>query len=470
MESKFRTPAAVGNQFRKKFIMPYQQTLDYIYNKQDKTFHISEGPVRAGKTTDNIIKFCIEVEKSPEPLHLTIGKTQPTARTILWEGDGLGIAHYPDWQARTIIQDGKPIKIRQRIFKTTYEGKDALALLPKHGSDHPIKYIIAFGAENKVAHEPYKGYSIGSFIATQWELLHPETRSELLKRTIASRHRKHFIDLNPIAPKAQIYKDMDRWIKNGDVNYTLKLMSDNPVLDEKRIAEIKSEYDPDSVAYQRDILGKRVAAEGLIYNVRNYNIINEFNVNDYRRYVIVADIGEQHSATVFLLLGLTRDYKNIDVIKEYYHKNADVKINEVKLSYDYAKDYQVFIHEVREMIGFVPSDILSDINMDFVREFERTKYTANLGAIFLNYKFKKEEIDTRIKEGQNLLYTKRLRFYKECEYTIEAFRTAVYDEKAKDKGEYSRYDNPKDGTMIDPIDAVEYGFGVLKQDLSRYRG
>jgi PBSX family phage terminase large subunit len=466
----FRTPAAIGNQFRRKYVVPYQNTLDYIYNDNDKTFHITEGPVRAGKTTDNIIKFCIELEKSPEPLHLAIGKTQPTARTILWEGDGLVIAHYPDWKERTVIVNGKRVRTRQRIFKTTYEGKDALALLPKQGSDHPIKYIIAFGAENKVAHEPYKGYSVGSWIATQWELLHPETRSELLKRTIASRHRRHFIDLNPTSPKASIYKDIDRWIKNGDVNYMLKLMHDNPVLTPERIEMIKSEYDPESIAYKRDILGLRVAAEGLIYNVRDYNIIKEFNPRDYKKYVIVADIGEQSSATVFILLGLTRDNKHADVLKEYYHRNADAKVNEVKLSYDYAKDYQDFIHEVRELIGFVPQEILSDVNLDFVREFERTKYKANLGAVNINYQFKKDEIDTRVKEGQNYLYKGRLRFYKDCVYTIEAFRTATFDEKAKDKGKYVRYDSPTDGTMIDPIDAVEYGFARFKYDMQRFRG
>ena len=59
----FRTPAAIGNQFRRKYVKPYQNTLDYIFKNDDKTFHITEGPVRAGKTTDNIIKFCIEVEK-----------------------------------------------------------------------------------------------------------------------------------------------------------------------------------------------------------------------------------------------------------------------------------------------------------------------------------------------------------------------------------------------------------------------
>ena len=53
----FRTPASIGNQFRRKYVVPYQNTLDYIYNDNDKTFHITEGPVRAGKTTDNIIKF-----------------------------------------------------------------------------------------------------------------------------------------------------------------------------------------------------------------------------------------------------------------------------------------------------------------------------------------------------------------------------------------------------------------------------
>lgn len=473
----FRKPAAYGNQFQKKYIMPNDDTLRYMYGS-DKTFNILEGPVRSGKTTDNITMFCETVDKSPDHLFLTIGESQPTAKTILWEGDGLGIAHYPDWQAGVYIHEGKRVVRQQRIFKTQYQGKEALALLPKSGSGHSVKYIIAFGGTKSNDHEGYKGMSIGAWIATQWELLHPETRSELLKRTIASRLRKHYIDLNPISHKAEIYREFDRWIKKGLVNYKKKLMPENTSLTAERIEEIKGEYDPDSIAYKRDILGERAVAEGLIYNVRDYNLLDDMtyeefvsNVrNNYRKFVIVADIGEQDSATVFLLIGLTRDNQYLDVLTEYYHKNADEPKNNQKLSYDYVKDYQNFILDSAELVQRIPREILSDINLDFVREYERTKFNVGLGATYLNYQFKKDEINDRIKEGQKLLAQGRLRFSRYVPKTKEAFETAVYDPKAEDKGVFVRLDDPKQGTMIDPIDGTEYAMSRVRQDMQRYRG
>lgn len=468
--NKFVKPAAYGNQFIKKFILPSQKALDYIYGHRDRTFHITEGPVRAGKTTDNRIMFCEILEESSGTLFLTMGISQGAAKTILWDGAGLGIAHYPDWQERIEMIDGRRVKHPQRIFETKYKGMDALALIPKVGSNMPVKYIVSFGARTAVDHHPYTGWDIEAWIATQWELFHPNSRKQLLKRTIASSNRKHLIDLNPISPKAEIYREFDRWEQAGQVNYVLKLMEDNPALTPERIEEIKLDYDPESVDYQRDILGKRVAGEGTIYTVRDYNILDTYNLNDYKSYAIVADVGQESSATVFTLQALTKDNKSMDVLKEYYHRNADVKEAEVKLSSDYAKDFQDFILECYKMIGRIPRIIRSDIDLNFIREFERTKYNAGLGAVHLDYKFKKDSINDRIKTGTNYLYKGRLRFYKECVKTIEAFKTAIYDPKEKDKGLYARYDAPHEGTMIDPIDSVEYGFSAFKYEMDRYRG
>lgn len=462
-------PAAIGNQYIRKFIPPNQRTLEYIFN-DDYIYHISEGTVRSAKTTDNILKFCMAVEKSPDIVHLTIAQTQSTAKTILWEGDGLGIAHYPDWQARTSIIDGKKVHFRQRIFKGKYQGHDALILEPRQGSNHPRKYIVAFGGSKIDSHEVYKGFSVGTWIATQWELLHKNTRDELRKRTIASQYRRHILDLNPTAPEHELYKEFELWESLGLVNYIHKTLIDNPILTPEAIEQIKREYDPDSVDYQRDILGLRVAAEGLIYRVRDYNIIDDYDVSDYIKYIVVADPGVNHSATTFVLLGITKDYKYVDVLEEYYHKNSDKEGAAIKLPIDYALDYQEFIKQAANIFGRLPNAVLSDNDLTFVREFNRTKYNNNLGGLNIITKFRKEEINDRIKTGINLLWNGRLRFNKKCVNTIDAFRNARYDEKQKDKGKYVRYDAPNMGTKIDPIDATEYGITYFRHDLNRYKG
>ena len=69
----------------------------------------------------------------------------------------------------------------------------------------------------------------------------------------------------------------------------------------ERIAEIAAEYPKDSVQYKRFIEGQRIAAEGLIYRVSEWNILDSYNIDDYIGYVIIADIGEEDSATAFSL-------------------------------------------------------------------------------------------------------------------------------------------------------------------------
>ena len=461
-------PINSNQSFIQKYKVPNKKVLDYIFTR--KTFNVLHGPVRSAKTTNNITMVCDELDKTNDPIHLAVGYTQSNAKTILFDGEGLGIKHYPDWQERVELINGKRVKFRQRIFEGKYEGNDALILLPKKNSGMPIKYIIAVGGNKIDSHHSYKGFSVGMVIATQWELLHKNTRDELLKRTIAATHRMFFIDLNPTDPNHDVYKQIERWNKTGQLNYTETLMEDNPVLTQGRIEEIKAEYDPDSIEYQRDILGMRVAAEGLIYRVRDYNIIKweTFNANDYISYVIVADPGENASATAFGVIGITRGWKYIDVIKDYNHRNKGLKGFAVKMPIDYAMDYITFIKEAKVIMQKAPRDVYSDLDLTFKREFERIKHKEGVhnelrSAI-------KEEIDDRIKTGLNLLYTGRLRFYDTCTATIESYKKAQYDPKQSVKGKYVRYDAPTEGTMIDNIDLVEYAISAYRYELSLYKG
>lgn len=475
-------PTNSNGAFLKKYKLPNKRTLDYIFSPN--TFNVSEGPIRSAKTSDNIFMHYMAIEESPDPLHLCIAPTQSSAKTILFDGEGLGLKHIPDWQERTEIIDGRKVKFRQRIFEGKYEGSDALILLPKHGSGKPIKYIVAFGGNKSNSHEPYKGWSVGTVSATQWELLHIETRNELLKRTALSRLRRHFIDLNPISPKADVYKQLERWNKAGSLNYIKKTMLDNPVMTQERIDEIIQEYDPDSVIFKRDILGERVAAEGLIYTLRDYNILeaNTFNPSDYVSYVNVADPGENNSATAFCLIGITRGFRYIDVIMDYNHKNSDKSGLAIKMPVDYVLDYFNFIKSGKKIMGKSPRDVYTDLDITFKREFERLQWKNGIQDTLRNAI--KDEIEDRIKTDINLLYTGRLRFYKKgtvklgngeeitigAEHTIESFRSAQYDPKLSDKGKFVRYDNPIDGTMIDNIDNVEYGIRAFKYELSLYKG
>jgi hypothetical protein len=101
---------------------------------------------------------------------------------------------------------------------------------------------------------------------------------------LASKTRKWFWDMNPSNPNAKIYEwYIDLWAKQGLVggyNYGHLNIFDNGAITEQRRLEIISQYDKSSVWYQRDILGLRVVADGLIYNeFKDYHIIKNMDWN-----------------------------------------------------------------------------------------------------------------------------------------------------------------------------------------------
>lgn len=457
--------------FVSKFKRPYKKSIDYIKKTFTSMYNIQEGSVRSAKTIDNIIAFAMNLEETTEPLHLAIGTSYTNARAVLFESEGMGLRHFPEWQQRTEIVNGVPVEFPQRIFETTYEDRYALVLKPIEGSGHPDKYIVPFGADNKSSHIGYRGWSIGMIIATEIDLFHENSIQEMQNRTIASRYRKYFLDFNPNNPRHAIYRKLEEWTKSlGGYNYLHKTLIDNPIMTPLMIEIVKSEYDPTSVDFKRYILGMRVVAEGLIYRLREYNILQNYNVDDYRSYVIVADPGVNHSATVFSLIAISRDNKHLDTLKEYYHKNAEESGLGIKHPDDYVKDYMQFIKECITLMGKPPQAVLTDTDPTFIREFNRQKYENKLGGITLNQGFKKDKIKDRIKTDINYFYKGRKRIYKECVYTKEAYETAMYDPKEDEKGNWVRLDDPKTGTMIDPIDTNEYAATYYRHELNKYRG
>jgi PBSX family phage terminase large subunit len=458
------------------YVLPYDKDLDYIYNSlnDNVVYNILIGSTRSAKTTVNTTAFCMNLELSPDQLFFTIATSETLAKSILWEGDGFGIKHYPDWQERVeVLPSGKTVKMPQRIFEGKYKQRDALILYPLPHENKPVKYIVAYGGAKETDYKSFRGSSVGMVIATEANLLHPNTIQEYMARIGASKRKKVFEDGNPGNPR-QWYKtnrlDYLMEQRKHELNYGHRTLKDNPILTDDMIESLSASYPEGSVFYRNLILGEWVGAEGLIYTLdRSKNLLETFNPIDYYSYVVVADPGVSHSATVFKLIAITRDRKYIDTLKEYWHKNDKKQGMSIKMPIDYAIDYMAFIRECIDIMGKPPIQVMSDLDLTFIREFERLKYQYGLGAINLNSQFKKEEIKDRIKNGVNLLWTGRKRIYKECVKTWESYESAQYDPKEELKGNYIRYDDPQSGTMIDCIDTDEYAETYYKYELGTYR-
>lgn len=414
----------------------------YINKTIDCKYNICIGSYRSSKSVSNMLAFALHLEVCEDLLHLVIASTTTLAESILTSND-------PDISL--------PGYFGNRFRRCKYKGFNAASIKTNNG----IKTIIFVGGSMANSYQSIRGLSIGSIVIEEANLIHPTMIDEALGRILMSKNPKVFLALNPGNTKSYIYKRMAEWkaLGNDITNFSRSNIFQNPAITPERIAEIVAEYDPESLYYKAYILGEDVEVDGIVYNIRDYNVINS-NDYTYRKYLVVADPGINLSATGFILMGLTyndKDKQNeVHVIKEYLHRNADCKNGaDVKLPRDYANDLVEFYNDVYKMTGKY-CDIQIDRDITFLRELEIAFKANRLNTNYISYVVKKE-IEERIKTGVNLLYKGKLRFDVNCVHTKEHFVNAVYDKKKYDEGKMERVDDPATAN-IDLLDATEYGF------------
>jgi len=422
---------------------------DIITQVKDKLFTWMEGSSQCGKSVTAALAFAALIEDSPaeDNLFLGLGYTSTSVKNNVSFCGGFGLEGYFGSKAR----------------KGKYYGSDALFIETKTG----LKTVFFTGGSTQTANNGWHGFPIAGALVDEIDRIHPNSISELKQRIQAKPNAHIIVTQNPNLEKHPIYKELSYYQDIDEVNYHHFTLDDNPALTEDDLIKIKGRYDPESVYYKRYVLGLRVNPEGLIYNIRDHNILDELDTSIYGRYIVVADPGVNTSATSYALIALRKDHSGVDVIKEYWHRNKEERGLGVKLPADYAEDYCIFINECSDLMGYRPYKIISDLDLTFQREYERIKFQYGIGYPVLNAT--KHPIEERIKTGINYLYQGRLRFYRECERTIESFKEAQYDSKKAAIGKFERLDDPQSGTMIDCVDTVEYGFSEFELELDRYR-
>ena len=65
----------------------------YIRKCRDNTINVAEGAVRAGKTIDHVFAFAMELEHTPDKIHLATGSTGANAKLNIGEANGFGLEH-----------------------------------------------------------------------------------------------------------------------------------------------------------------------------------------------------------------------------------------------------------------------------------------------------------------------------------------------------------------------------------------
>lgn len=345
-----------------------------------------------------------------------------------------------------------------------FKDNEALFINTKTGQ----KVVIFVGGGKADSYKKILGNSYGLWIATEINEHYDDddSKTSFIKvafaRQLASDNPKWFWDLNPGNPNDTIYKNyLDLWKEKGllgGYNYQHFTIFDNAAITEQRKQEIISQYDPTSIWYQRDILGKRVVAEGLIYcEFKDYHIIkmNDWNAidnngnytNDIRRSLkfitVCVDFGGNISAHSFNATGFTNQFRKFATIKQ---RRIAKRIDDKELTEEFIK----FIKELREEY---PGVNIIDIRCDSAEQtliagFERALRENNI-AIPINNAIK-GEIVNRIRFYCKMFSTNKYFVLECCNDLIMAFKTAVWE---KDKNDVRLDDGEQD---IDSLDAQEY--------------
>lgn len=385
----------------------------YMHKGIHATISVAEGAVRAGKTVDNVTMFAKMLELGvKDKIHLASGSTSANTKLNIGDCNGFGLEYI----------------FRGRCNWSKYKGNDCLKI-----RTHGREYIVLFvGGGKSDSYKKIRGNSYGMWIATEINLHNGDFIKEATNRQLASHTRRLFWDLNPSSPANFIYKEyIDKFedVYGNKYNYEHFTIRDNATISETRIKEIEAQYDKGSVWYQRDILGLRCNAEGLVYDMFNkeQHVIPTGSVETDGDYYISSDYGIQN-ATVFLLWQKEKHGNRWVLLNEYYYSGRD-------------NHHQKTVAEhVEGLIQILPSiDYEGKETKILPRQVIVDPSATALIVEMRRNRFHVREANNDVKDGINdvstLLRSNMILINDCCTNTIAEFGIYSWDEKATERGE-----------------------------------
>lgn len=209
--------------------------LDFIRNSHARLC-IADGAVRSGKTIACNVRWLQYLATGPKGDLCMMGKTRDTLQRNVLNTlfDIVGDENY-HWENK---QAGELTLLGRRCY--------------------------CFGAANEEAESKIRGATFAGALCDEANLYPRNVFVQLLAR-LSVDGAQCFLNCNPDSPLHYLYTD---YIRNPKVTNKQRwkfLMDDNYSLGPAYIASLKQEYS--GVWYDRMILGKWVAAEGLIYDM-----------------------------------------------------------------------------------------------------------------------------------------------------------------------------------------------------------
>ena len=429
------------------------KAVNYIHRTQTCWFNVAEGGKRGSKNVIDSLAFCILLENHPDRLHLVAGVSIASVKLNIIDCNGYGIMNYFSGRCR----EGK-YKNKDCLYVKCSDGNEKILLISGGAKDGDEKYI--------------KGNTYGMAYVTEANECHPKFLKEVMDRTISSSNRKIFHDLNPKPPAHWYYTEIldfheqqQKLDKNYGYNYEHFNIFDNMSITDEQLKTILKTYDKSSIWYKRDILGKRIASAGILFDLIANNK-ERYLTNDKITGIITCgvDIGKNGSNHAFCSQIISRSYRNVLAIRsdEVDCSNQDgiqdtdgigVKLKQLRDGFINHVKY-VLAHYGK--IDYIFVDNAEPTIIDFLQ-----KSLENENIHIPVRPSIKIPIEDRIHLIGVLLMQDRLKFMdKETTEIVKALQEATQDEKS----EVDRWLD--DGTSdIDILDGFIYGIENWAREL-----
>lgn len=388
-----------------------QNQVDYLHRTRTSWYNVAEGGKRGGKNVLQVLAFCMALQNHPNKLHLIAGVSQTTAKLNIVDCDGFGLMNFFDGKCR----QGK------------YNDRSALFVQTKTGE----KIILVSGGAKDGDEKYIKGNTYGMAYVTEANECHPNFIQEVFDRTLSSADRKIFHDLNPKAESHWYYTDVldfhqekQRRDRNYGYNYGHFTIADNLSIDDEKLRNTLKTYQKGTVWYERDILGRRKTAQGIIFpnfasDQTPYIIKQEDLPKRFRSIECGFDIGGNGSAYAMTCTG--QGYDGIQYKLKAEKRQAD------KMSMD---DVEGFVTEFCDYVEKKYDVSIEVINCDHIDVIintinDNTKYRAG--------KCYKPPLQDRVFLYSKLFKTQKVKFVDgECDDLIEELSELIFDPKSED--------------------------------------
>jgi PBSX family phage terminase large subunit len=395
---------------------------------------IADGAIRSGKSVAMSLGFVIWAMSEFEACNFAMcGKTIGSFRrnVLFW----------------------LKLMLRSRGYSVSEQRTENLVIVRRVSVEN---YFYVFGGKDERSQDLIQGITLAGVFFDEVALM-PESFVNQATGRCSVDGSKFWFNCNPGSPA--------HWFKTGWIDkradkrllYLHFTMDDNLSLSEAVKERYRSTYT--GVFFKRYILGEWKSADGVIYR-QFADDPERFILDEVPADIIIGtmglDFGGNGSAHAGCLVGITRGYRSIVILDEYYRKEV---IDPGTLTGDVCGFVQRSQAQVRA------ASIWCDSAETTLIKGIRTEVFARHIPVEVRNARKGEIID-RIRLCDMLMSQGRFFILRRCRHTIAALSEAVWDGKSPTRDR--RLDDGS--TNIDSLDALEYALEPHANRLIEFGG